>query len=412
MIPIGLSVQEQQAFNDSLVEDHEMRVRVLILDMDHGVKGELSGRVIDGQVDIDATQDIQRSVSMTILDPENSLGIDTDTPESAGAMASSMVQVFYGVRSQRMRKWVDVPIFTGSITSTDRRGEMVTLTGHSKESILMGPSNFNVSHAKGTRKTRVLSDLLGATGEVRRSIPDLPEQITTASVVASKEAIWPRAKAIAASLAGGYQLVYDGLGVARLVPKTANVSWHYLPGDRGSVLTKPVFAADTAEIKNVIVVTGGTPAGAKARVAAVAHAPASHPFSSTSMGRGGKPRFLREDIEDESITTVQAAQAIASDRLWERLGAASTATFDALVIPHIEPWDRVRLADDGYTTTFTQAKYSIPLTPDGRMTVGHWWTQRTINGRTPARPVNPRTPVAKKVPTPKKSATKTRRAAK
>lgn len=406
MIPLGLHHDEQKAFEKCLASDHEIRITARILTLEHKLVGQLTGHVLSGQVDVDTAQAVHRTASVTLLDPENELGIDTDTPFTAGAMASRMLQLFYGVYVPSMERWVDVPVFTGPIATTTRDGDVVTMTASGKEALLLDAACRNLTWTKGAQKTTILNSLLGSMGETFRSIPPRTDRITTNFTIASKEAVWPRATSLARSLTGGFQLGYDGRGYAELVDVTSNVAWTFKGGDGGSLLSEPKFTAETTGLKNVVYVHGGIPKGAKGAVWAIAHAPGAHPFSAKNLGRNGQPRYLREDIEDENITIKEAAQTLANNKLWELMQASTDAQFESLVIPHLEPWDYIRVQSDGYTFITSMQKFSIPLATDGRMTVGRHWATRRINGYSPRRPKNPAIPKPKKKPaTPKKGAT-------
>lgn len=411
MIALGLSVADLAAFEAGLCADHEIRITARLLDLEHKPLAELTGNVLSGQVDVDITpqedrRTVERSATITLLDPHNAFGVDTDTPQSAGAMANRMLQLFYGVWSQQLPRWVDVPVFTGPITGSTRDGDVVMLTAHGKESLALDACCRNISHRKGTAKTVIIRDLLAAAGETRLEVHPRTDRTTAPHTIASREAIWPRVQSLARSLTGGFALTYDGRGTCRLVDVRSNPVWTFRGGDGGSLLSEPRFTADTSAVKNFVVVTGGIPAGSKKRVQAVAPAAASHPLSPERLGRNGVKRYLREDIVDENITVQEAAQTLANNKLWELLQAGVDGDFDAMVIPHLEPHDYVRVIGEHGTWTMQLTKFSIPLTSDGRMTVGRHWVTRTVNGFRPVHRVNPRIPRPKPKPVPKRGAAK------
>lgn len=408
MINLGLDHDELSAFEAGLLDDHEIKIRSQILDLDHNVLASLTGFVLSGQVDIDVSQEVHRTAQITLLDPENSFGIDTDTPNNAGSMASRMLAIQYGVRSQQFPKWVWVPIICGPITYSSREDDIVSLSVHGKESLALDKCCRNITIPKGTAKTSAINQMLRAAGETRLDIPYRSDRLTTNHVVASTEAIWPRARSLARSLTGGFVLEYDGRGTAKLVDATSNTVWTFKGGEGGSLITDPKFTADTSEVKNIVVVRGGVPKGAKKRIEAVATASPNHPMSAQRLGRGGVPRYLREDIDDENITTKEAAQTLANNKLWELLQVGTDATFETLVIPHLEPYDYVRVVGEHYTYSTALTKFSIPLTTDGRMTVGKHWQGRRVNGYQPVRRKNPKIPRPKKAPAKPKNAPKRR----
>lgn len=398
MISLGLSSAEQKLYHQSLVTDHELRVIVRVLTLDHVVVGELTGHVLAGQVDVDTTQAVHRTASVSLLDPDNRLGIDTDTPQSAGAMASRMLQVYRGTRSVLLDRWVDVPVFTGPIDTTDRDGDVVTITAHGKEVLALDPGCMNLVQRKGATKTRVIEAMLRAAGETRMAITPRSDKITTNFVIAAQEPIWPRVQKLAQSVTGGYTLEYDGRGTAVLKDTSTPVLWTFVGGDGGSLLGEPKFTADTSQVKNFVVVTGGVPKGAKRHIVATATTQRKHPFSPWSLGRNGHPRYLREDIANDEITVKEVAQTLANDRLWELEQVSTEASWESLVIPHLEPYDQVRVVGEQFTFSTAARKFTIPLTSDGRMTHGKHWQRRTVNRFTASRLKNPRIPKPVKAP--------------
>ena len=371
MIPLGLSAVDQAAFERGLLISHEVDVQVSILDLDHRLVGSASGRVLSGQVDIDTTQTVDRSCRVQVLDPDNTLGLDTGEPSSVALYADRMVQIVYRVRSSKLPRWVGVPVFTGFITGLERTGELVDITGHGKEARLSGPCSLVYNLPKGIKKTTIIKALLAAGGETQMAIPDLPALATVPTSVAPVDALWERAQGWVRSL--GMRLIYDGRGVARLVPLNPPVAWRFAAnkdGQLGSLVSQPRLASDTTHIRNLVVVTG------KDGLQAQASAPAAHPLSAQRLKRGGKPWHSREDVQDSGIESVKVAREVAEAKLSELLQGSMDVQFSALPIPHLEPWDRITVAPMGWSWPTSIQKLTLPL--DGSaMTVGrHTLTRR------------------------------------
>lgn len=377
MIPLGLSATDQALFERGLCDDHEIDLRVTILDLEHSPMGIANGRVLSGQVDIDTNSDVDRSLAIELLDTDNSLALADTTPTQVGINQSRMVQVEYGVKSAWLPRWVWVPVFCGPITTVKRSGDTVAITAHGKESLLMGAVSRNLKWPKGSRRTDVIRGLLQAGGETRLEIAARTEKTTVDTIIAPVDALWPRAQGWVRSL-GSVRLGYDGRGYAKLSPINPQPVWAFKGGEGGSLLTQPDITGDTSNLRNIVVVNGQDKNNKP--VQGVAMLPDSHPFSSRNLGRNGMPRWVREDITGDGISSNAEATALAAAKLNEFNQAAIDAQFNALVIPHLEPWDNVSVVDQHRTWSLPLQKYSIPLTPDGQMTVGRHWVTRSVRG--------------------------------
>lgn len=369
MIPLGLSAAEQAAFERGLCSDHQVRVGVQVLDMDHGVVGRASDKTLSGQVDFDATQVVKRSASLEVSDPDNALGLDSGQAWVSSLYLDRMVQIHRGVWSHEFPRWVNVPLFTGPITSVRRSGDSFSITAHDKSALVVGKCSMNRAWPKGTRKTDIIRQMLQMAGERFIDIPTMPDKVTTPVVLTSQDDIWSRASELAATL-GAVRLVYNGVGYATLRPRTSAVRWRFEGGTGGSLLSRPQVGFDTQATRNLVVVAGGIPAGGKRRIQSVREAPANHPLSPGKLGRGGAKRWLREDIADDAITSQKAADALAQARLDELLMAGVDLQCEALVIPHLEPHDVVEVQDGDVRVAVALEKATIPLSADGRMSIG------------------------------------------
>lgn len=401
MIPLGLSAADQERFHRGLVgPSHAVRQMVRLLDMDHNVLSEVTGRVLSGQVDVDAGSDSLRSLSgFTVLDHDGALNLDTGNPNSGGLYLDRMLQVRYGVWSPELPRWVDVPVFTGPITQLSRDGDVVSLSAVDKSSLLRTPASFARTWKKGTRKTTIVRELLASMGEQFLEIPDWPDKTVAPVSIASKSVVWDFLQSLVRSF-GDVRLAYDGRGYLVLKRHSGNVRWTFRSGDGGSLVTMPKVAYNTAEVANFVVVQGGIPKGGKANLVKVAHTPKAHPLSAVNLGRGGKPRYIRLDIEDDAITDPKRAQALANNTLAQRQNGAVQVDFDALVIPHLEPWDVVAVAPPEWTWRMQLDKFSVPLGADGHMAVGRTGITRTFKRpRKVARKGPARRPAPKKTST-------------
>ena len=373
MYPLGLNDDDRAAFHLGLVRAHEMRVQVRILDMDHNVLGTSTGRVISGQVDVSATAPVTRSAGLTILDPDHELNLDSSATFGGSLFLDRMVQITYGVKSAELPRWIDVPIFTGPIDDLSRDGEVVNLSAIGKESLLLGPASTHRTWKAGSYKTTVLRELLSMFGEAFTEIPHQSTKTTKPLSVAPVTIPWDYIQSVARSWGSG-RIMYDGAGYARFIGTNNNPQWTFRGGADGSLLSKPMIGYDAKDARNFIVVVGAAPAKGGKPVSALAHAPSAHPLSADNLGRNGVRRYLREDINDTNVTTQAAAQELADTVLKERLNTAVQLDYTGLVIPHLEPWDVVAVNHGVWGIQASLTDYTIPLTADGKMSIGRRYT--------------------------------------
>lgn len=385
MYPLGLTVAEREEFARSLCASRQVRVRVDILDMDQNFLGSVKGRILTGQVDVDATAQVTRSAGLTILDPDHMLNLDSSATFGGSLFLDRMIRIWYGVRLVETAKWVDVPVFTGPINQLSRDGDAVSLNALGKESLLLGPASTHRTWKTGTYKTTILRELLSMFGERFMEIPHQPTKTTSNVSIAPTTIPWDYAQSIARSWGGG-RVIYDGMGSARYEQTSDQVQWVFRGGPGGSLVTRPKVGYDMANVRNLVVVIGSPPAKGCKPVSALAHAPAAHPLSAVSLGRAGGRRYLREDIEDSTITTVADAQKLADTKLLEHLNTGVQLDYSSLVIPHLEGWDMVRVESGKWSTSASLTQFTIPLTADGTMSIGRRYiVHRHVRERNTAR---------------------------
>ncbi|WP_130865853.1 hypothetical protein [Acidipropionibacterium timonense] len=391
MIDLKLSADDLAAFEAGLIVDHKVRFRVDVLDLDHHIMASADDGVLSGQVDVDVEADVSRTCTLELRDPQNRLNLDTQGPAQAALYADRMIRVHYGVWSEQLPRWVDVPVFTGPITSLKRNADSISLSAQGKESFLTVPQSRNWIIPAGARKSDVLSRVLTESGEQFTSIPRWSDKITATWQCLSNEAPWPKLQQLSYTLASRDAgtdplLHYNGMGVCQLKSNVKKPAWTFRRGV--DILTEPDITSDVSAIKNFVVVYGGTPAGAKKAVSATATLPASSPFSPQSLARNGVPRYLRDEVTNTDITSAKDAKIIAQRRLDDLGWAYVDLAFDCLVIPHLEPRDMVAVEAGDWTWRMALMKYSIPLSADGHMSVSRHTHVRKVTRRVQ----NPRRP--------------------
>ena len=389
MIALGLTPADQRDFEAGLAASHSVRYTVRVLDLDHNLVSEVRGRVLSGQVDIDADADVQRTASLAVFDPDYALNLDSGNAIAGGLFLDRMVQIIYGVWSQQCPRWVDVPIFTGPITSMSREDDVVSLTAAGKESLLLTACGITKTWPANVYKTDLVKAVLQAGGEMYHDIPHWTTKTTKAISLGPETKLWEVAKSVARSWGEGL-LSYDGTGTAKLFTLSPATRWTFRGGEGGSLVGAPKLAYSTENVRNFVQVTGATPAGKKAPIVATAVAKAASPLSPANLGRGGVPRFLREDIADDTITTQAAAQAIADAKLAEFLAVGIQLDFSSLVIPHLEPRDKVAVQFEKWATVMQLGKYTIPLNGSDTMSVGRNFAAKSVRRARPTARKGPR----------------------
>ena len=368
MLPLGLSTSERAAFEATLRTSYERRVEVLILDMAQNTLATITHRLLDGQVVVDADADVTRSASLTLLDPTHSLNFDTESPDDGALFLDRMIRVNYCVYVPALARWVEVPVFTGPVTSLERDGAHVQIEAQGKESIARQAVWNPYTKPKGAVVVDVIKDLMQRrAGENRFDLPTGTARLTKPVTLPREAIVWDEAK----KLASYRGLWYDGRGWLRMQDPSASPVFTFKTGDGGLVLTRPQVSFSAEDMKNVVSVTGGIPKGSKTAVRAVAHASTTHPLNHGRLGRNGVPRYMVEFVEDDTLTTTAQAQARADAILAPLLLETVQVQFDSMPVPHLEPHDVVSLRTDDFSANFRLRQFTIPLVTGSPMPVGY-----------------------------------------
>lgn len=387
MQKLGLTHAERSAYHKALRSDHVRRFKVRLLDLNGNLQADLSDRLLDGEVIVDGKAEVTRSLTLSLIDRKHSLGFDTDSPDDTAIYADRMLQVVYSVYVDSLARHVNVTIFTGPVTNLDRQGEVLELEAQGKESLAMGAMWRPLVLKKGLRKMAGIRTILAErAGETRFDMPDRDDRLKKTQSYDRYAKPWKAATHLAKS--EDLQLFYDGRGVAvvRHLPETP--IWTFRTGT-GKDIVKPVEVAYTMEdVVNTIVVKGGKPKGAKENIQEIAVADGK--LSPRRLGRDipdpdtpGQtirvPRHLPEVIEAGHIDTHKKARAKAERVLRDRLRSVVDISFDALVLPHIDPGDLFQV--EGVEGDFRIWQYTIPLAADGDPTMAVGYTKNTHRRR-------------------------------
>lgn len=371
MISLGLKRSEYKEYLALLKSNHCLHVRVQMLNLSHGYIGDISNRLMDGQVNIDADAEITRSLEVDFFDPNGSLRIAPEDPDEGAVYMDRMVRVIYCIAPPDKSKWFEVPVFCGPITKVNRDDVIVKIEAQGKETLAQNDVWKTHTYKKGLTKSTVIRRILvQMAGERKLTIADSSSRLPRNLSVGANTSPWKSARRLASGLS--MQLFYDGRGVARLRKRPTRRLFTF---DESNILTKPQISYDASNAKNAILVIGAKPKGSKKRIRVRRVAPRAHPLSPWSIGRKNAdgdfvPRYLPLVIEDSGIRSKKHAKSVAAKRLRSELIEAVEATFDCLPAPHLEPLDVFHIQTSEFASDARLRKMTIPLTADGVGSIG------------------------------------------
>lgn len=292
MLDLGLSVAQRRTYEAALTGTYQLRVRVALQDLAGRELADLSGRLLDGQVNLDVEAETTRQATLSLDDPSRSLNLDSYAPADGALFADRMVSITYGVFVTDLARWVDVPVFVGPITGMDRDGDSVNLTCLGKEHLAKGSCWTTLTYKKGRNVLSAIRSVLQTragetrfifptTGPLARARLGRDYSLTRASTP------WGAATTWAASI--GAVLYYDGAGRCVLKDDVSRGAWRFKDGDGGSVLSTPKVSYDLSTVVNAVAVTGAKPKGHKAPIRATVVADRSHPSPPTGWAATGSP---------------------------------------------------------------------------------------------------------------------------
>lgn len=357
---LGLSHADLATYNAGLIDSHERRIAVYVLDMDGNTLDQLDtshprvAASLSGQVTVDATKAPSRTLDLTFIDPHGALGFDPGAPAGTGLHVSRQLRVVSS-RNIAGLGWVSCDVFTGPIRAFNRTGEQVQVTAYGREALGLGALWSAFARKKGSAKTTVIRDLLGRYGESRFDIPALSSRLPGHLSIGRNGQAWPHARRLGESV--NRQLFYPGSGVATLRVK---------PGSPVMTLddyavTKIGAQRSMNSVYNAVRVTGGKPKGSKTQVTATAVLAPTHELSPASLAGSGGHVYLEKQINNPHIRSKQEAQRVANTHLADSALELVAVTFDCVPLDHLQEMDMLRA--DGIT--FRLRQFTIPLSLDG-----------------------------------------------
>ncbi len=416
MFNLDLTKRQMEAFNATLRTSHRMKAIIHVLDESEKPTSDFNMKfgtthLLEGAVQVDATQDVTRSLSLTFLDPMRRFKWSPDHTHPGSLYTGDFLSVHYAIQVRDDNRslgyttlgpkyhkvgskalidyektyWVAVPVFTGPLVSYEANGPEITIECQGKESLVLDPMFANEGYKLGKheRVDDAMQEVLRRIGERSFHMPSLPWRLGKDVNVHPTSQPW-------LVINGGSQ-DSTGKNVPGLVNHTGKHPHHafYDAAGRFTVkrLNKDVVfrfyndtiigqvdaTFDTSEFKNHIVVTGSAPKGkGKKPVKAELSLPRHNPNSPWKLARNGKPRYLTMRVTADNLKTEQECMQRAHHLLNHHSQVGVTLAFDALPIPMLEPHDVVRVkTEDGMRLHAPVKQFTIPLTSGDSMSVGY-----------------------------------------
>lgn len=386
---LGLSHKEFAAYVRQLRTGYLAAYRTTLRTLDMKVVGSVKPQVISGQVLGDRhgfgqPHGPQRRLTLSLFDPNNALGIDTDSPDDGALYYDRLVQVVHGtlVDQPELHAWVWCPLFTGRPSRLQRTDDVVDIEADDPSVLGMGNAWKPYTIPKGTLKTeairRILTQRVGVhrfdlpTGKARLHKPVSLHRMTHP---------WAVAERIAHSM--DMQLLYTGAGHVRLrrLPRAPLYTFNTGPGGE---ITQPVATSQSMEgFANVIEVLGRNPKGPKKRIRAVVTAPPHHPLSPQRLAQNGVPYRVVKRVENDHIRSHKEAHRRGTRELEDALRQKVDISLSVLPMPFFDPGDLVRsVTTDGHPVEHRLDTFTFPIGVDGNpdMAVG-WFDKPPVRAR-------------------------------
>lgn len=354
----------QQAY-ETLLSSHWVQNVVWLIDQNHNFVMNLSDRLIDGSLDVDADADVTRSLDLTLANVD---GLFHPDQLVGGVYPNRFIQVWhmFGKFPLYSSPVAAFPMFTGPITSVDPNGPLVDLECQGKEYLLQEGLWQARQYGAGFLRASAIFDMAVLYGgEFFLDFDYSTSTFTKNFTVPTETDVWDQMKEWADSM--GYQLFYNGLGRLRLRPKQTQPCMDFNPTNMTS---PPDPGFDISNLINVARVVGGAPKNEVGSWVWDVYPPANHPYSPQSLARNGHPRFIPSITEDDSLGTYDEANVAAWTSLSQGLVAGYTCEFTAAIMPWLEEGDMISITTPSYANQLLLSKFTIPLVGDAEMSVG------------------------------------------
>src|SRR6266568_7036183 len=129
MISVGEGHSGTKAYERALRFSRKMYLDVRILDNNERQIATLHAPhslIIDGQVDVDSTQAVTRSLRLNVVDPQHHLYLDPASPHKTALFPGQLIRVIRWDFVHALGRYVGAPVFWGPITHFSRQGHEVS----------------------------------------------------------------------------------------------------------------------------------------------------------------------------------------------------------------------------------------------------------------------------------------------
>lgn len=380
------------AYLERIAGPHDYDLFVDVLDMEENVLA--SATLLDGQINILPDADVRRTANLRLLDPDQSLGLDSGSVFRSALFADRMVRIRHSVNVPGFGDVVCTP-FVGPVQRLNRNGSTIDIECHDKTALtILGNRPLTVQ--KGRYAVDAIREIMETRcGETRFRFPQGTRMRLRRnySVGWSDEAsAWAVCSRIA--WAAGLRLFYSCDGYLTLAPRSTSAVVEF---EEDTLTSTVVGDHDFSGVINYARAEAGD------KIVRTATAPPEHPLSPQNLGRNGVPRYLPSLAEVDAppdrptkpgtkrrkaskaqlnkyaqelekwtaeVTTVRArAQATADSLLAAGLPQTAALSFPAVPVFHLDVDDPIRLNTEEGVATLRFSEATIPLV-NGDMTVG------------------------------------------
>lgn len=385
---LGLSRAGYEAYLAALRADQiQMDIEVSLLNQNEEHTDYLTGpseaanMIVEGSVDVDASADISRQLSLTLLDPRDRLRFEANSPAHGAIFADRYIAVKWCVWvEEEVEDWVKVPVFWGPVTKFSREGPRVTIEGMGKESRLLAPHYTVQGYMihKGERLDDVIERVTHKTGERRFDLPRLKHRIKEKRAVQPGAEPWKILKGgeaddngktvqgLVESAPGHLDIGYDPRGRLSIRKRARHPSLK-LRWDR-DLTAEPTFDYDIEAFRNAVRVRTSKTKG-KGSIDVTESLPNHHPLSPKSLAHNGDDVYFLEVVDADELKSEKEARKRAKEELDRLSKEGVSVQCECLPMPHVEEGDQLQVQTADYLIDFALRSFTIPLVPGEPMSI-------------------------------------------
>lgn len=365
---------DRSVYEAALGKSHERQVSIEIQKLSGEPQDRIQAAGFAGQIDVGrgGPEEVQRVLSFSAADRRQVFNFSAAAP-GEGLFFDTQIEVTDARYIPALGFWVEATPFVGPIWSFRRQGEEISLVAHSKDRLAMGHLWRPINLRKGQWKISAQRELLEDAGEDRFDFPDPKSRGRIPERRGLNRYASPWAHAWRLAQSENDQLLYRGhRATIRKWPGSPAI--RFRGGEGGLLLGDPAPEVERSldGVANIIHVLGRKPKGNRKRPSAVARIKnPDHPLSPERLGRGGKPRFIVERIEDSGLRSDAECKRLADRLLADRIRGIVSAAFACAPVPHLDPGDIALLELEDDAVPIRLAEWTLPLL-GGPMTVGQF----------------------------------------